>query len=115
MGNQTEQENATLQGEQTEILVPFSEQEYKSRLDRIRAVMAREKIDMLYLTLPESIYYVSGYRSIWYQAQSAPSWIPLSGVAVHVNHDEFIFFGIDSSELSAWLDEMEVPVFQRFA
>src|SRR5262249_60031589 len=53
---------------------------------------AREGIDLLYPSAPESLYYVSGYRNEWYQAQSPKSWIPWSGIAVHVDHDKFILF-----------------------
>lgn len=28
----------------------------------------------------------------WYQAQSPEEWPPLSGIAVHVDHDKFILF-----------------------
>jgi Xaa-Pro aminopeptidase len=70
----------------------FSENEYKERLDRIRKVMARENIDLIYVTAPESIYYISGYQSLWYQAHGPKSWLPMSGIAVHVDHDKFILF-----------------------
>jgi Xaa-Pro aminopeptidase len=70
----------------------FSEDEYKERLDRIRKVMLREKIDLIYVGLPESIYYISGYQSYWYQAHGPKSWFPISGIAVHVDHDKFILF-----------------------
>jgi len=75
-----------------EMEVPFSLAEYEGRLQRIRTVMAREGIDLLYLTAPESMCYVSGYQAEWYQAQSPKMWPPLSGVAVHVDHDRFILF-----------------------
>lgn len=43
----------------------FSEQEFEQRLQRIRARMEREGIDVLWLMAPESLYYVSGYKCIW--------------------------------------------------
>ena len=48
----------------------FSLAEFRSRLDAIRARMAQDKIDLLWLMAPESLYYVSGYTCEWYQAQS---------------------------------------------
>ena len=69
--------------------IPFSREEYRGRLERIRKVMVRESVDMLYLTSPEAICYVSGYGSAWYQAEG---YLPWSGVAIHVDHDDFIFF-----------------------
>jgi len=52
----------------------------------------REGIDLLYLTAPESMCYISGYRSIWYEAQGPKGWPPLSGIAVHLDDDKFIHF-----------------------
>jgi Xaa-Pro aminopeptidase len=39
----------------------FSLAEYESRLQALRARMAREGIDLLWLMAPESLYYISGY------------------------------------------------------
>lgn len=36
----------------------FSEAEFSSRLDRVRAEMAADGLDCLFLTSPESLYYV---------------------------------------------------------
>ncbi len=44
----------------------FSLAEYKARLQVIRRHMAAAKIDLLWLTAPESLYYVSGYSCEWY-------------------------------------------------
>ena len=77
--------------------IPFSREEYRERLERIRQVMARESIDLLYLSAPESMYYVSGYGSAWYQAESFAT--PWSGVAVHVDHDDFILFEFEAHTL----------------
>jgi Xaa-Pro aminopeptidase len=40
----------------------FPHEEYAGRLERVRNVMAREGIDLLYLTAPKSMCYISGYR-----------------------------------------------------
>ena len=48
----------------------FPPEEYKERLQRIRERMDKEGIDVLWLMAPESLYYVSGYKCEWYQAQS---------------------------------------------
>lgn len=66
--------------------LPFPLEEYKVRLTRIRRVMAERKIDLLYLTSPESMNYVSGLNMAWYQRESP------TGIAVHVDHDKFIVF-----------------------
>jgi Xaa-Pro aminopeptidase len=71
---------------------PFPPEEYRARLERIRARMAKDRIDTLFLTAPESLNYVSGYQCEWYQAQSPKQWPASSGIAVNVNADRFIHF-----------------------
>ena len=72
--------------------VPFGEEEFAGRLRRIRARMAGAEIDCLFLTSPESLYYVSGYQCMWYQTESPMEWPASNGIAVHVDHDRFIHF-----------------------
>jgi Xaa-Pro aminopeptidase len=79
--------------------VPFSRAEYRQRLERIRARMAEDGLDLLYLTSPESLFYVSGYTCEWYQTESPKSWPPTSGIAVHVDHDKFILFDTPSEQV----------------
>ena len=76
----------------TEPEVPFDDEEFAGRLQRIRAEMARAGIDCLFLTSPESLYYVSGFLCMWYQTESPMEWPPSNGIAVHVDHDRFIHF-----------------------
>jgi Xaa-Pro aminopeptidase len=78
---------------QTDGVAPaFPPQEYAQRLARIRERMARDRLDLLYLTAPESIFYLHGYQAYWYQANSPKAWPPISGTALHVNEDRFIHF-----------------------
>jgi len=77
----------------------FSAEEYKARLQAIRERMAADKIDLLWLMAPESLYYVSGYTCEWYQAQSPKQWPATSGIAVHVEHDRFIMFDTPSEKV----------------
>jgi Xaa-Pro aminopeptidase len=74
--------------------VPFTQQEYRDRLRRIREAMTQARLDVLYLTSPESQCYVSGYAAEWYQTESPKDWMPVSGIAVHVDHDRFLFFNL---------------------
>lgn len=78
---------------------PFSEDEYRGRLARLRAAMAAAKLDLLFLTAPESIYYLTGFACEWYQAQSGRSFPATSGVAVQVDHDDFIHFETPSEAI----------------
>lgn len=61
--------------------------------------MDADGIDLLYLSAPESLCYVSGYTCEWYQAQSPKSWPATSGIAVQRNRDHFIFFDTPSEEV----------------
>jgi len=77
----------------------FSLAEFDQRLTAIRARMAADKIDLLWLMAPESLYYVSGYTCEWYQAQSPKLWPATSGIAIHVDHDRFILFDTPSEQV----------------
>jgi Xaa-Pro aminopeptidase len=79
--------------------IPFSMTEYQERLNRVRKVMTRERIDLLFLSAPESLFYISGYQAEWYQSQSPKIWPPASGIAVHVDHDNFIHFDTEEEEI----------------
>ena len=77
---------------QPERETPFPEEEFSDRLTRIRNAMAEAGLDCLFLTSPESMYYVSGYACMWYQTESPIEWSATNGIAVHVDHDRFIHF-----------------------
>jgi Xaa-Pro dipeptidase len=70
--------------------VAFSPREYAARLERVRKVMERQNVDVLFLQSPESMCYLSGYESAWYQGESPVA--PVTSVLVHVDHDDFILF-----------------------
>ncbi len=79
--------------------LPFPIEEFQERLHRIRAAMEAHAIDLLFLTSPESIYYVSGFQGEWYQAQSGRPFPPSSGIAIHVAHDKTIHFETPSEAI----------------
>jgi Xaa-Pro aminopeptidase len=76
----------------------FSEQEYRDRLRRIQQSMQRQQLDLLFLSAPESICYLSGHQASWYQGQAATDWHPGSGIAVKADADDYIHFE-DEDEL----------------
>ena len=84
---------------QPEMDLAFSEAEFATRLSRIRERMDQDGIDLLWLMAPESLYYVSGYKCIWYQAQSPKQWPATSGIAIHRDHDDFILFDTPSEAI----------------
>lgn len=72
--------------------VPFTLAEYRERHRRLRAAMAARGIDTLFVSAPENLYYLSGFQAEWYQACGPKSWQPASGIAVHVDADDWIHF-----------------------
>lgn len=74
----------------------FEPAEYAARLQRVRQRMAAEGLDCLYASAPESMFYLTGYRSAFSQSgQSPKQWPATSGVAVSVDRDEPILFDTD--------------------
>src|SRR5690242_14821179 len=70
----------------------FPKQEYRDRLCRVRTAMAEQKIDLLWLTMPEHVCYLHGFFASWYKANSPMRYPQLYGTAVHVDSDELIHF-----------------------
>jgi Xaa-Pro aminopeptidase len=85
--------------EATRRVLPFSARVYRQRLQAIRAEMRREGIDLLFLSAPESICYVSGYAADWYRSQSSSDWVPASGIAIRADADDYIHFDEADEEL----------------
>jgi Xaa-Pro dipeptidase len=82
-----------------ELEIAFSHDEFATRLHRLRKAMAKQKLDVLYLTSPIARHYISGFNSDWYQIESPKAWPALGGVAVHVDHDKFITFERPANEI----------------
>jgi len=72
--------------------VPFPTEEYRDRRREIQKRMTALGLDVLYLSAPESRFYVDAFNSDWYQAQSPKNWHALSGVAVKADADNLIAF-----------------------
>jgi len=85
----------------TEMEVPFPLEEYKGRIARVKGEMTKRRIDLLYCSAPESLFYLSGYESSWYQAECPEEWVPLSGLAIKQDADKYILFDRDEEETLA--------------
>ncbi len=81
-----------------EVAYAFSEEEYGSRLQRVREKIARAGIDLLYVTTPEAICWLHGYKTSWYKANSPRRYPQLYGTAVHADHERFIHFDFPTEE-----------------
>ncbi len=71
---------------------PFPPEEYRSRLERLRARMAAERLDVLLVSSPEAMCWLHGYRSRWWKMQSPTVWPPLQCTAVHLERDPYVTF-----------------------
>jgi Xaa-Pro aminopeptidase len=66
--------------------LPFSIDEYRDRHKRVRFAMAARGIDLLYVTSPANLFYLTGYEAIWY-----PNRLPL-GAVIHCAQPDLTFF-----------------------
>lgn len=66
--------------------LPFSKEEYGERLDKVRQSMDEKQIDLLYVTSPANLCYLTGHELIWYFDASP------SGLAIPQSSDEVLFF-----------------------
>jgi Xaa-Pro aminopeptidase len=65
--------------------LPFPLPEYRDRARRVREEMARQQVDILYVTSPPNMCYLTGFESVWY-----PPRAPL-GCVVTRDSDELVF------------------------
>ena len=70
----------------------FEPEEYHARIQKVRRLMAEQKIDLLYVTTPEHVCYLHGFFASWYKANSPMRYPQVYGTAIHVDSDEFIHF-----------------------
>jgi Xaa-Pro aminopeptidase len=89
--------------------LPFGRAEYAERLNRCREEMARRRVDLLYVTMPEGMCYLHGYEVTWFKAASTRHWVPSTATAVHVDHDRLIFLGGEDAVPSAAGDRRAIP------
>jgi len=83
--------------------LPFSVDEYRSRVARVQTEMAKRGIDVLMINHLENIYYLSGYRTIGYYSFMA-LFVPPSGDPVHLCRliEKTVLQG------SSWIDDMDL-------
>ena len=88
----------TLEMRSPESGLAFSGSEYRARLERVKAAMARAKIDLLYVASPDNLHYLTGYQALWHQAQVLEHWVPISGCAIRADKDDLMFFETDAEQ-----------------
>jgi Xaa-Pro aminopeptidase len=70
----------------------FSREEYRERFRRVREILTYREIDLLYVTSPPNLFYLTGYELIWYDE------CPVSGLALRQDSDEFLLFDAKSHQ-----------------
>lgn len=66
--------------------LPFPEFEYRLRRERVRDEMAARGVDVLFVTSPPNLLYLTGYQAIWY-----PPRLPVGAVLVRDAPDVVAF------------------------
>jgi Xaa-Pro aminopeptidase len=92
--------------------VPFTLEEYLERRKKVKTIMAREKVDMLYITQPDSQNYMTGFDSCWYRAHSGKPWMDMSasGQAVRVDREDMIVYENPAEEALAWRESIATDI-----
>jgi Xaa-Pro aminopeptidase len=90
----------------------FTEEEYRDRQNRLRALMRRDGIDLLYVTTPEVVAYLHGFYCGWYKANGPMRYPQMYGTAIHAHGDKMIHF--DHPTEMPLLREMSVSRDNRY-
>jgi Xaa-Pro aminopeptidase len=91
--------------------LPFTLEEYEQRQNRVREMMDEAGLEMIYVTSPEGMFYLSGYRASWYQGHSPTSWPPIYGIGIHRTRSDLIHIDIPT-EIHL-IDYVSVPLDKR--
>jgi Xaa-Pro aminopeptidase len=75
--------------------LPFSVEEYRDRARRVRARMREREVDVLFVTSPANLCYLTGFESIWY-----PPRAPV-GVVVAADDERIVFCDYERHETLA--------------
>ncbi|CCV09262.1 putative Peptidase M24 [Mesorhizobium metallidurans STM 2683] len=78
----------------------FTIEEYKRRLNAVRKGIAARQLDLLVVTIPENMLYLSGYNTLGY-ASAQYLLVPLEGQPLHITR------GIEEVNVRAysWIDD----------
>jgi len=72
--------------------ISFGEQEYLNRQRELRKLMVRDDIDLLYITNPDLICYLHGFRAGWYKGNAPMRYPQTYGTAIVADSEEIIHF-----------------------
>ena len=81
-----------------EVELPFTAEEYRSRLDKLVGMASEEGLDLLWITSPEGVAWTHGFFASWYKGQAPMRYPQCYGTAVHVASGRFIHFDNPTEE-----------------
>jgi Xaa-Pro aminopeptidase len=81
-----------------EVELPFTAEEYRSRLDKLVGMACEEGLDLLWITSPEGVAWTHGFFASWYKGQAPMRYPQCYGTAVHVASGRFIHFDNPTEE-----------------
>lgn len=73
----------------------FPAAEYLARRHRLRKMMSDAQLDLLIVSSPEAICWLTGYSSRWWKTQSTSAWPPMQCVAISLHDDACLQFDSD--------------------
>jgi Xaa-Pro aminopeptidase len=71
---------------------PFTVEEYEGRRRRVKQAMSDARVDMIYVSDPADLCYLTGYQLAGYQDSGPREWVAATGLALHLDHDSPIVF-----------------------
>jgi Xaa-Pro aminopeptidase len=79
-------------------VLPFSQAEYRERHQRLREAMSAAGVDLVLLSRPESMCWLTGYAARWYRHGGPPEWPALTTTAVRADDDRIVHFDYPGEE-----------------
>jgi Xaa-Pro aminopeptidase len=70
----------------------FPREEYEQRQKKLKKLLQRERVDLLWMTTPEAVAWTHGYVVSWYKANSPMRYPQLYGTALPANADGLVHF-----------------------
>ena len=81
-----------------EVELPFSREEYLSRVERLRAGAEADGIDLLWITTPDAVCWMHGFLASWYKGNAPMRYPQCWGTALHTASGRFVHFDNPTEE-----------------
>ena len=78
--------------------ISFTEAEYAARQQALRDLMRRDGIDLFFVTTPDTVCYLHGFRAGWYKANAPKRYPQCYGTVLQADSDHIIHFDNPTEE-----------------